>query len=107
MGATQSSYRYRDGAASCAHEYLLPSLFHEISVIAQDKSLKILDIGCGNGYVAAQIAALGHSVIGVDDSSDGIAIAHASFPGVSSHLAEDLLISDCFRLGGSLDCGSL
>ena len=85
MGAPQSCYRYPDSAASCAHEYLLPVLFHEISLIAQDKSLKILDLGCGNGYVAAQIAALGHSVIAVENPSEGIAIARASFPGVSYH----------------------
>ena len=104
IGATQSCYRHPDSAASCAHEYLLPALFDAISVIAQDKSLKILDLGCGNGYVAAQIAAVGHSVTGVDVSSDGIEIARVSFPGISYQLCsvyDDDLVD---KIGSQFDC---
>jgi 2-polyprenyl-3-methyl-5-hydroxy-6-metoxy-1,4-benzoquinol methylase len=81
----QCGCEYRNSEASCAHEYVLPSLFRELRAISQGKSLKILDLGCGNGYVAAQIAARGHIVSGVDVSSGGIAMARASFPGVSYH----------------------
>jgi len=80
-----SGYEYQNSEASCAHGYLLPTVFREISALARGKSLKILDLGCGNGYVAAQIAALGHTVSGVDVSSDGITIARASFPRVLYH----------------------
>jgi SAM-dependent methyltransferase len=85
MNNEQPNYEYSDNKASCAHDYLLPSLLREVSALAQGRSLKIVDLGCGNGYVAAQIAAFGHIVSGVDVSSDGIAIACSSFPGVVYH----------------------
>lgn len=42
----------------------------------------ILDVGCGNGYIASQLAAIGHNVIGIDASEDGIAIARKAHPNV-------------------------
>src|SRR5688572_20268114 len=104
METTQSCYCYCDNKASCAHDYLLPFLQREIRAISQGRSMKILDLGCGNGYVAAQMAEHGHSVTGVDVSSDGIAIARASFPSISYHSAsvydDDLLD----RVGGPFEC---
>jgi 2-polyprenyl-3-methyl-5-hydroxy-6-metoxy-1,4-benzoquinol methylase len=97
-------YRYHDSESSCAHDYLLPSVFREISALAQGKPLKILDLGCGNGYVAAQIAALGHTVTGVDVSSDGISIATASFSAVlyrSGSIYDDDLAE---KIAGAVDC---
>ena len=76
-------YEYHNSEASCAHYYLLPTVLREIGALGRGKSLKIVDVGCGNGYVAAQVAARGHTVSAVDVSSDGIAIARASFPSVS------------------------
>lgn len=35
----------------------------------------ICDLGCGNGYLANQLAALGYEVVGVDDSKSGIELA--------------------------------
>ena len=104
MAIEYSGYEYRDSKESCAHDYLLPSLFHEITAIAQGKPLNILDLGCGNGNVAAKIAAQGHRVKGVDVSLDGIAIARATFPGVSYHVGsiyDDNLPS---KIGGTVDC---
>ena len=97
-------YEYHDSQASCAHDYLLPTVFREISTLAQGQSLNILDLGCGNGYVAAQIAVRGHTVHAIDVSSQGIAIARASFPLVSYHAGsvydDDLLE----KIGGPVDC---
>lgn len=42
--------------------------------------LSILDVGCGNGYVASQLAKRGHQVVGIDASPDGIAVARQAFP---------------------------
>jgi 2-polyprenyl-3-methyl-5-hydroxy-6-metoxy-1,4-benzoquinol methylase len=72
--------------------------------ISQGKSIKVLDLGCGNGYVASRIAGQGHAVTGVDVSSEGIEIARVSFPGISYQLCsvydDDLLD----RVGGQFDC---
>jgi 2-polyprenyl-3-methyl-5-hydroxy-6-metoxy-1,4-benzoquinol methylase len=102
--AEHSCYGYHDDEASCAHEYLLSFVLIRLGEISQGKSIKVLDLGCGNGYVASRIAGQGHSVTGVDVSSDGIEIARASFPGISYHLCsvydDDLLD----KIGGQVDC---
>lgn len=41
---------------------------------------RILDAGCGNGYLAGVLLDEGFEVIGVDASAQGIAIARASHP---------------------------
>jgi 2-polyprenyl-3-methyl-5-hydroxy-6-metoxy-1,4-benzoquinol methylase len=102
--AERSCYGYHDDEPSCAHEYLLPSVLIRIREISQGKSIKVLDLGCGNGYVASRIAGQGHSVTGVDISSDGIEIARVSFPGICYHLCsvydDDLLA----KIGRQFDC---
>ena len=102
--AEHSWYGYQDDEASCAHEYLLPFVLTRLGEISQGKSLKVLDLGCGNGYVASRIAGQGHSVTGVDVSCDGIAIARVSFPGISYHLCSvyDDDLPD--KIGRQFDC---
>jgi 2-polyprenyl-3-methyl-5-hydroxy-6-metoxy-1,4-benzoquinol methylase len=39
-------------------------------------------MGCGNGYVATQIVQIGHTVVAMDVSKDGIDIARAAYPEV-------------------------
>jgi SAM-dependent methyltransferase len=100
--AEHSGYEYHDNEASCAHEYLLPFVLNRVCEISQGKSIKVIDLECGNGYVASRIAEHGHSVIGIDVSSAGIAIARASFPGISYQLCslyEDDLLE---KIGGQV-----
>jgi 2-polyprenyl-3-methyl-5-hydroxy-6-metoxy-1,4-benzoquinol methylase len=62
-----------------AHAYVAPKL--ELLL----KSLKaedVLDLGCGNGVLTNQLAGGVRSIIGIDASTTGIAVAQASF----SHL---------------------
>jgi len=47
----------------------------------------VLDLGCGNGALAAQIARWGYRPIGVDPSSSGIYQAKALLPEVAFHQA--------------------
>lgn len=104
MTIEHSDYGYDNHEASCAHEYLLPTLFERVQNVSNGQSLRVLDIGCGNGYVASRIAGYGHTVIGIDVSSTGIAIARSSFPGISYQVSsvyeEDLLE----KIGGPVDC---
>jgi 2-polyprenyl-3-methyl-5-hydroxy-6-metoxy-1,4-benzoquinol methylase len=79
---TQSQYGWKNAGPTCAHEYIISAVLKEIRKLFQEKSAKILDMGCGNGYVAAQIAQIGHSVIAIDASKDGIDIASAAYPEV-------------------------
>jgi 2-polyprenyl-3-methyl-5-hydroxy-6-metoxy-1,4-benzoquinol methylase len=99
-----SGYGYENDNASCAHEYLLPTLFERVRHISKEQPLKILDIGCGNGYVASRIAEKGHSVVGIDVSSAGIAIARASFPSIPYHICSVYEDDLSEKIGGPVDC---
>lgn len=47
-----------------------------------------LDIGCGEGRVAADLARLGHTVIGIDASSTLVAAGRAAHPGLDLRVAD-------------------
>jgi 2-polyprenyl-3-methyl-5-hydroxy-6-metoxy-1,4-benzoquinol methylase len=98
--STLSNYGYCDNKASCAHDYLLPRLMQELHKLSQGRLLKVVDLGCGNGYVAWRIAEQGHSVTGIDVSSDGIEIARASFPLISYHPVQSMTLTCSRRLEG-------
>jgi len=71
-------YEWTSAEAQDDHEYTLPAI---ISLLPPG-SLKILDAGCGNGYIASRLAGLGHAVTGIDVSTDGIRLARNEYPGV-------------------------
>ena len=43
----------------------------------------ICDLGCGNGYLAGELAALGYEVLGIDVSRSGIELANRHYPKAS------------------------
>ena len=45
-----------------------------------------MDVGCGNGYIASRLSAMGHTVIGIDSSEDGINIVRKAHPDVHFEL---------------------
>ncbi|HKC77611.1 MAG TPA: class I SAM-dependent methyltransferase, partial [Gaiellaceae bacterium] len=49
---------------------------------------RTLDLGCGEGRLARDLAALGHDVVGVDASPTMIAAARAAAPGLELHVAD-------------------
>lgn len=48
-----------------------------------DNVARVCDLGCGNGYLAGQLAANGYQVTGVDASPSGTEIAGRHYPGVN------------------------
>lgn len=70
-------YKYESEAPNFAHGFIIKPI---LSFLPQRKSLKIIDLGCGNGHLASLLASLGHNVTGVDSSEDGIAIARRAYP---------------------------
>ena len=70
--------KYGWSSADCtpAHKYLLP----RITTLIPQNVQRILDAGCGNGYLAGKLADLGYEVIGIDIAEDGIAIAKERYP---------------------------
>ncbi len=72
-------YGWESCAAEDAHGYIWPAIR---SFIPEGAGLRIMDLGCGNGWVAGQLAQLGHRVSGIDPSRHGIALAAERYPGV-------------------------
>lgn len=108
MSNTHVEYGWKDAEQKSSHEYLLPATLEEVRLLARDRPLRILDLGCGNGYISAQLAALGHEVIGVDSSTDGIEAARAAYstryPNARFHVAS--VYDDDLRsvVGDPVDC---
>jgi len=76
-----SSYRYDTASLNASHEYLLPAVHEYLQQVAGDrKRLRVFDLGCGNGSVSAELARMGHDVVGVDGSVDGIMLAKRAYP---------------------------
>lgn len=74
----ESSKYSKSGLRQC-HEYILPCLLSAASDLPPHS--RVLDIGCGNGALAAQFAQRGHTVVGIDMAEAGVRIARESCPG--------------------------
>jgi len=69
-------YGYLGSGASCAHPYLVADLFN---LLNKQRNKTILDIGCGNGFVARSLIERGFNVYGIDASKEGIAYASSFY----------------------------
>ncbi len=78
MSLIYSDYRYQDASKDHTHTYLMPVLAAML-----DKSVNrcILDVGCGNGWLANVLIEQGYNVYGTDASESGIQIANTQNPG--------------------------
>ena len=58
--------------------YLMPMLAKILP--PPNKSIKILDLGCGNGSFTQYLSQQGFEAVGIDPSESGIALAQKNFP---------------------------
>lgn len=79
----EAVYRWERAGEHGNHAYLWPSVRR---ILSPRPSLKILDAGCGNGFITARLAAMGYDVLGLDASPSGIALARAEYPNVRFEL---------------------
>ena len=87
-----------------SHEYLMPALQRVITRALPAPGARIVDLGCGNGYVASRLRGLGHVVIGVDVSAEAVAVARSAHPAMCfkvASLEDDDLAA---RIGEGFDC---
>lgn len=75
-------FGWLDDKATPAHAYLMPRIRE---LMPQVNGLRVLDLGSGNGYMAAQLAKH-HRVTGIDHAEDGIALARRACPTAEFHL---------------------
>jgi len=74
-----SDYQFHDSQASHMHRHFMPHVFDLVGEIRP--GMRVLDVGCGNGYTCGQFLAKGCEVTGIDLSLAGIEIARRSHPG--------------------------
>lgn len=70
-------YKYQQSGEGFAHSYLLPILMDCLA----ECSGPVLDLGCGNGWIARCLLDAGIDVYGVDASISGVEIANGLAPG--------------------------
>ena len=78
---TAADYHYSDPGLGYAHAYLLPELRHLMTRLA-DPADPVFEIGTGNGAVANEMFGMGYAVTGIETSTNGVAVAAASYPDV-------------------------
>jgi len=71
-----SYYGWESSHSSFHHNYNLPKILE----LLPDGAHRILDAGCGNGFIAGHLMELGYDIIGIDVSQDGIDIARKAYP---------------------------
>lgn len=77
--ARPNTYHYTRSVLGHHHTYLLPVLERVLDDLDLDGA-RVLDLGSGNGSVAAWLHERGYEVIGVDGSAEGISCARAEHP---------------------------
>jgi len=82
--SSDSDYKFNNTNASHTNAYLSPVI---VSLCKKYKATKVLDLGCGNGALAGDLAAAGFTVVGCDPSESGIHYARQAVPQASFYLA--------------------
>ncbi|MBE9008240.1 class I SAM-dependent methyltransferase [Fortiea sp. LEGE XX443] len=77
-------YTYESSESSHHHLYLIKPLIRMISQstyhIENQRKIRILDIGCGNGSLSNLLAQNGYEVVGIEESESGVKFASQAFP---------------------------
>lgn len=75
-----SSYAHPEPGLTPYNEYLLPTVER---ILGPANGQRLFEIGFGNGAVAAHLASKGFAVAGIEPSRQGLALAQASYPGLT------------------------
>lgn len=71
-------YGFPHSGASHMHRHFMPEVIALAGKL--DSSTRVLDVGCGNGFLSGQFLARGCRVVGIDLSEEGIAQARNAHP---------------------------
>jgi 2-polyprenyl-3-methyl-5-hydroxy-6-metoxy-1,4-benzoquinol methylase len=82
----EAGYHWEDAQSNHSHGYLLPAVERILTGLhLPPERRRILDLGCGNGSVAVQLAAKGYHPVGIDPSEEGIAHGRKAYPQLELH----------------------
>jgi len=96
MGVDVREYSYDTADQPWWNRVLIPPVL-DLATLA-DPCQRVLDVGCGNGYIAGLFADQGKAVVGVDPSESGVAAARQKHP--DARFEVDLATDDLLqRLG--------
>jgi 2-polyprenyl-3-methyl-5-hydroxy-6-metoxy-1,4-benzoquinol methylase len=75
-------YFYKTAESGHHHHYIFPALKKLLSKVKtnENRQIRVLDIGCGNGSLSNLIAKEGYEVVGIEESLSGFTTAMNSFP---------------------------
>jgi 2-polyprenyl-6-hydroxyphenyl methylase/3-demethylubiquinone-9 3-methyltransferase len=87
-------YGYTDAGQPYSHSYVWPKVLELCPPLGP--GTRVLDVGCGSGFNAAQLAERGCRVVGIDMSAEGIALARKTYPKVRFEVlpADDKLLAN-------------
>src|SRR6266849_2758164 len=75
-------YQYHSADSTHPTAYLFDKVLPLLERISSEEDRRVFELGCGNGVLAAKLAALGFDVTAVDTSASGVAFARAAHPDV-------------------------
>ena len=84
VGQSPVRYGWVDESPTATHGYVFPAVER---LMPEGDRLTIIDVGCGNGWIAGQLAGGGHQVVGIDLALDGIELARRAHPKVRFEVA--------------------
>jgi 2-polyprenyl-3-methyl-5-hydroxy-6-metoxy-1,4-benzoquinol methylase len=87
MNDEHRTYGWKSAERNESHDYLVPAVTGMLRASLGAGRARVIDLGCGSGYVTSRIAALGYEVVGLDASEDGILLARDAYAGVRFEVA--------------------
>lgn len=73
---------HHDAKEPCSHPYLASTV---LDICCRYAVKRIVDIGCGNGFLSRTLLEAGYSVVGMEPSDSGISICRQSIQDGTSH----------------------
>jgi 2-polyprenyl-3-methyl-5-hydroxy-6-metoxy-1,4-benzoquinol methylase len=77
--AEYREYGWNETSGTCASPYIVPGVLARLP--ADGRGTRLLDVGCGNGYLAGRLLQRGYDVTGIDLSHEGVDIARRQYTG--------------------------
>jgi len=99
MSTRPTEYEWRDAGPAHNHGSLAPAVLEALS---DARGQQVLDLGCGNGSLTAELRYAGMQVTGIDLSASGIDAARASYPDIE-WVQHDLAYPLPVELSGRFD----